>query len=180
MQTTKLMTADELLTMPRGYGRLHELVKGELITMSPAGSGHGVVCSRLFLSLANYVAAHRLGQVLPADTGFVLARNPDTVRAPDVAFVATQRMVKTEKYFPGAPDVAAEVLSPNDRSSEVEAKVSEYLAAGTHMVIVIDPGNQTAKVTTANGTTRLTLNDTLDGADVVPGWNLPLRELFAD
>jgi Uma2 family endonuclease len=109
----------------------------------------------------------------------MLTRTPDTVRAPDVSFVRTEQLVDTDHFFPGAPDLAIEVISPSDSYREVRAKVREYIAAGAGMVIVIDPDDQTATVTTRERTTDLTINDTLDGADVVPGWSLPLRELFA-
>jgi Uma2 family endonuclease len=81
-------------------------------------------------------------------------------------------------YFPGTPDLAVEVLSPNDRASEVEAKVRHWLRSGTRMVMVVDPETQTATVHTSTTTVRLSANDALDGGDVVPGWKLPLRELF--
>ena len=176
---TRVMTADELLAMPDD-GRRHELVRGELITMSPAGTRHGRVASRLMVSLTAFVNPKRLGEVFPPDTGFVIAQGPDTVRAPDVSFVSAERMVNTEKYFPGPPDLAVEVVSPNDTYSEVEAKVREYIAAGTRMVIVVNPRNETATITTPWGVTQLTAADTLTGGDVVPGWSLPLRELFAE
>lgn len=175
---TKLMTADELLAMPDDGALKYELVNGELITMSPAGSRHGITSARLFVSLAQYVIAKHLGEAFPADTGFVISRNPDTVRAPDVAFVAAERMVDTEKYFPGAPDLAIEVISPNDRHTNIEAKVREYFRAGTRLVIVVDPRLQTATVRTPSGITELTLDDVITGGDVVPGWSLPMRELF--
>lgn len=177
---TKLMTADELLALPHGYGKSYELVKGELITMSPAGADHGDIAMEIGSRLRDYVRAGRLGKVYSSDTGFVLTRDPDTVRAPDAAFVSAHRVVKTERYFPGPPDLAVEVISPTDSYADVEAKVTEYIAAGTRIVIVINPRNQTATVTTAAAIARLTIDDTLTGGDVVPGWSLPMRELFAE
>ncbi|HUP60830.1 MAG TPA: Uma2 family endonuclease [Thermoanaerobaculia bacterium] len=175
---TKLMTADELLAMPDDGAHRHELVQGELITMSPAGFEHGVIAGRIALHLGSYVSERNLGIVISSDTGFVVARDPDTVRAPDVAFVRRERVAKTRKYFPGAPDLAVEVISPNDSFSEVYEKVLEYLRGGTRMVIVVDPDKQTAVVRTPASASDLTITDTLTGGDVVPGWSLPLRELF--
>jgi Uma2 family endonuclease len=173
------MSADELLAMPDDGAHRYELVRGELITMSPAGFDHGVIGARIQSHLSAYVAQRQLGIIVGADTGFMITRNPDTVFAPDVSFVRAERVVRTPKYFPGSPDLAIEVISPADSYGEVDEKVREYLAAGTSMVIVINPRNQTATVNTPQGATRLTLADTLSGADVVPGWTLPLRELFS-
>jgi Uma2 family endonuclease len=174
---TKLMTAAELLELPRGEWR-YELVEGELITSSPAGAEHGEVAAEIGARLRNYVREHRLGKTYAAETGFLLGERPDSVRAPDVAFVRADRVVNVRTYFPGAPDLAVEVLSPNDRASEVEAKVRHWLRSGTRMVMVVDPETQTATVHRSTTTVRLSANDALDGGDVVPGWKLPLRELF--
>ena len=172
------MTADELLELPDD-GNLHELVAGELTTMSPAGAGHGVVSSRIAIRLGQYVLDRKLGETFSSDTGFLLQRDPDTVRAPDTAFVSAARFVRTKKYFPGAPDLAVEVISPTDTFHEVETKVREYLRAGARMVIVINPESRSAIVNTSGATVRLGEDDVLDGGDVVPGWRLPLSELFA-
>lgn len=173
------MTADELLAMPDDGFHHYELVKGELLTMSPAGYDHGTVAALLAGSLIQHVTKHKLGRVAIAQAGYLLERNPDTVREPDVSFVASKRDLRTRNFFPGAPDLAVEVLSPNDRASEVNGKVREYLAAGTRMVIIIDPEKQTAIVRTPTSTTDLTTDDTLSGGDIIPGWSLPLRELFS-
>jgi len=175
----RLMTAEELLEMPDD-GNRHELVNGELLTMTPAGEEHGGIGLAIAARLWNHVQTHRLGKAYNADTGFVLRSSPDTVRAPDAAFVRADRVVHLQQYFPGAPDLAVEVISPNDRYTEVEEKVREYLAAGSRMVVVIDPRRHTAIVHTPAATQRLSIDDTLDGADVVPGWRLPLRELFEE
>src|SRR3954471_1936091 len=133
----KLMTADDLLNMPDD-GMRHELIRGELRTMPPAGWGHGVQSSKAAVSLGVFVEAHDLGEVVSGDTGFFLTRNPDTVRAPDAAFVRRERLVGLENergYFPGAPDLAVEVISPNDLYTEVDDKVAEWLEHGTQMVL---------------------------------------------
>src|SRR5262245_17634313 len=100
------MTADELLAMPYDGFHHYELVKGELIEMSPAGADHGDVAMEIGSRLREFVRTRRLGKVYAAETGFLITRNPDTVRAPDAGFVAANRVVKTKKFFPGPPDLA--------------------------------------------------------------------------
>ena len=172
------MTADDLLAMPDDGFHHYELVKGELVTMSPAGELHGQTITRLIIHLGSYVHANRLGE-LHTETGFTLSRNPDTVREPDVAFLRSGRVTGSDKFVSGAPDLAVEVISPRNRPVSVDQKVREYLATGARMVIVIHPRRQTAVVHTPTSTMDLTLDDSLSGGDVVPGWSLPLRELFS-
>jgi Uma2 family endonuclease len=179
--TGKRMTAEELWRLPDD-GMRHELIDGELTTISPGGSEHGRIAMRFGSRLDWFVEQHQLGQVYAAETGFLLARQPDLVRAPDAAFVRRERLVAAEDatgYFPGAPDLAVEVVSPNDRPSEVEAKVAAWLAHGTLMVIAVYPRSRTARIHRPGQPVReLSEADTIDGADVVAGWTLPLRELF--
>lgn len=177
------MTADELLDLPDDSQR-HELVRGELRTMAPAGWEHGDWSSVIDGSLGPYARKLRLGRVFAGDVGFLLAADPDTVRAPDIAFVRRDRVVAVESrrgYFPGAPDLAVEVVSPNDRYTDVDEKVAEWLEHGTRMVLVVNPRRKSVAVHRPGQPTRtLTLDDAIDGEDVVPGWRLPLQELFAD
>lgn len=175
---TSRMTAEELLLLPAD-GMRHELVRGELTTMAPAGSRHGLIAGRIAVHLGHHILECRLGDYLVADTGFVLSRDPDTVRAPDGAYVRRGRAVNERGYFEGAPDLVVEVVSPSDRFSDVEEKVSEYRRAGTQRVIVVDPDTERAWIYSSSPRRDLTIDDSLDGGDVVPGWTLPLRELFA-
>jgi len=180
--TGKQMTAEELWRLPDD-GMRHELIHGELTTMSPGSSEHGRVAMRIGARLDWFVERHQLGRVYAAETGFLLARDPDLVRAPDAAFVRQERLTAAGEgmpYFPGAPDLAVEVVSPNDRPAAVEAKVSTWLAYGTRLVIVVYPRSRTARVHRPGEPPRdLGDADSIDGADVVPGWSLPLPELFA-
>jgi Uma2 family endonuclease len=179
----QLMTADELLALPRGQFR-YELINGELKTMSPAGHTHGKIIVRLTVPLAQHVKQNRLGEVYAAETGFKLKSNPDTVRAPDIAFITRQRVKdvgETKGYWPGAPDLAVEVLSPDDSVSEVEQKVSEWLEAGTKQVWIVSPEMQT--VTIYRSRTDIEVfagNEKLDGGDVLPGFQLMVTEIFAE
>lgn len=180
--TDRLMTAEELLRLPDD-GQRHELIAGELRTMAPSSGQHGWVGSNVSVPLGQYVRAHKLGLTFQAETGFILTRAPDTVRAPDVAFVRRERAlagVDAEGYWQGAPDLAVEVVSPNDRLTEVAANVAEWLAHGALMVLVVNPRRRTVAVHRPGQPPRLlTESDTLDGEDVVPGWTLPVRDIFA-
>ena len=163
-------------------GVRRELVQGELREMTPAGYRHGNVASRINTRLGNFVEEHGLGIVSAAETGFRISSDPDTVRAPDVAFVRRERIEEVgepEGYWPGAPDLAVEVISPHDRYREVHEKVLDWLAAGTRMVILADPSSRTLTVYHASREVEiLTEDDTLDGGDVVPGWRVKVSELF--
>ena len=178
---TRLMTADELLDMPDDGWR-YELIRGELIRMSPAGNRHGKFAMRMGTPLGVYVEDNDLGEVYAAETGYFLAFDPDTVRAPDVSFISRERLDEigeTDGYWPDAPGLAVEVISPNDRYTEVEAKVLDWLDAGTRMVIVVNPRTRTVRVyRSPSDVTDLTMDDTIDGADVVPGWRLPVARIF--
>ena len=177
----KLMTAEELLEMPDD-GFRYELVRGELVKMAPAGRVHGKRGNRVNYSLSAHVYENDLGETYLAETGFHLETDPDHVLAPDIAFVSREREEATpdvDGFFPGPPDLAVEVVSPSDRLTEVADKVAEWLAAGTRMVVVVNPRNRTVQSHTLDGVTELTEADTLDGGDVVPGWRLPVADIFA-
>jgi Uma2 family endonuclease len=179
---TRLMTAEELFRLPDD-GMRRELVRGELRTMAPTGGEHGELGIEIGASLLRPVRAQKLGRVF-GDTGFILAENPDLVRAPDVAFVGRERpggATRVRGFIPGAPDLAVEVVSPNDLYTDVADKVAEYLEHGTRMVLVVNPRRKEVLVHRPGASPRvLTIDDAIDGEDVVPGWTLPLRELFED
>src|SRR5918911_4455283 len=176
-----LITADELFMMPDD-GQRHELVEGELRTMSPAGGEHGVVAARFLIVIDRHVQAGNLGYTFAAETGFKIARDPDTVRAPDVAFVAASRFAggQLPKNFPElAPDLVVEVVSPGDRAEEVEEKLHDWLRAGVRLVLVAYPS--TRSVTAYRSTTEVTVLrevDELDADDVLPGFRCAVRDLF--
>jgi Uma2 family endonuclease len=174
------MTADELLQTP-GLGRC-ELVRGELISLALEGFEHGRIAGRVGASLGAYVERHRLGVVMGGGTGFEIARDPDTVRAPDVAFIRAERVSAEPMmgFYPGAPDLAVEVLSPNDRADEVLAKVQDWLAAGCRAVWVIDPATRTVSVYRGRDQiVPLGISDELSGDDILPGFKVPIAEIFA-
>ena len=164
-------------------GRRLELVKGKVYEMPPAGGRHGSVAMRIGFVLTGYVRAHNLGETFAAETGFILHRDPDTVRAPDAAFVAAGRFPEGELptgYLDVVPDLVVEVTSPNDRAREISDKVEGWLAAGVRLVWVINPATRSAAVyRSLEDSERLSPEDSLDGGDVIPGFSTELRELFS-
>ena len=177
---TKLMTAEELFKMPDDGWR-YELVRGELRKMAPPGQFHGEYIVNTTIPLGVYVKANNLGKVYAAETGYRLA--PDHVLAPDVSFVSRERLEAIGEgpgYWPAAPDLVVEVLSPSDRLTRVNEKVRDWLDAGTRMVIVVNPRRRDATVHRPNQEPiTLTEEDTLDGEDVVPGWTMPVEDIFS-
>lgn len=174
------MTAEDLLRL-NIQDKRSELVRGRLVVREPPGFAHGIVALRIGRLVGEFVDSGRLGVVVAAETGFTLARNPDTVRAPDVGFVRQNRVPDPPPrgYAEFAPDLAVEVLSPGDRPGEVLAKVSDWLRAGTVLVWVVDPIRRSARVYRADGTESfIDRDDSLDGEDLLPGFVLPLAAVL--
>ena len=177
----QITTADELFAISSD-GRRYELVNGNLRMISPAGGRHGRLAGRIGWLLSNHVNAERCGIVLAAETGFRLSVDPDTVLAPDVAYVEGSRYEAVENetgYLPFAPDMAIEVLSPNDRFSRVESKAFTWLDAGCRLVLLVDP--ETESVHTYRSRQQIQIferNEIVDCSDAVPGWTLPVEHIF--
>jgi Uma2 family endonuclease len=178
---SRLVTADELLAMGTDFHG--ELIRGRLIEMAPAGWDHGSVAADALAIVHAFVKRHKLGRVFAAETGFVLERDPDTVRAPDVGFVRTERIPTSGSrrgFFDGPPDLAVEVMSPNDRPAEVEAKTRAWLDAGTVEVWIIDPSKQTVTLHAGDASPRtLGLPDAVNGSRVLAGFAEPVSTFFA-
>jgi len=172
-------TAEQLLEL-REPGVCHELVRGDLRRMSPAGHRHGAVTVEIATALRNFVSEQQLGCVYGAEAGFVRTRDPDTVRAPDAAFVRAQRVVPPGPgYFPGPPDLAVEVVSPSDSYSDVHDKAQSWFAHAAHTVWVVEPTARTVTVVRACDDIRvLTERDRLDGSDLLPGLTCQVASLF--
>ena len=182
MSTTTLITAAELLAMPTGMGKRYELRAGELREMSPSGWRNGKVTVRLTTRLDSYVETHDLGVVFGAETGFRLASDPDTVRASDISFISKQNIPSREPsdgFWPGAPDLAVEVLSPGDRTGEVNEKIDAWLNAGCAAVWVVDPKRKTVTIHRSRSDIQVkAAGETLRGDPVVPGFSCAVVELF--
>ena len=180
--STGVATVDDLLAMADD-GFRYELVKGVLHRMAPAGFEHGAIGMRLVTHLGPHVSANALGLVLGPDTGFRIESDPDTVRAPDVSFVRRDRIPEAglpKGYWPGAPDLAVEVVSPGDTYAEVETKVEEWLNAGCGVVVVLNPRSHTATLyRSRTEVVRLLQSDDLDLRDVVPGFTCPVAKLMS-
>ncbi len=178
---SRLVTADELLRMPDD-GLRRELVHGNVKVTPPAGEEHGVLAAEIIIRLGSHVRSRGLGRVYAAETGFRIGSNPDTVLAPDAAFVRQERIDRVgvgKGYRLGAPDLVVEVMSPSDSQPGMDAKVNSWLSAGCRMAVVVNPARRGAIVYRPDSEILLlSENDVLDGGDVVPGWRLPLRELF--
>jgi Uma2 family endonuclease len=173
---TRAFTADELLHLPN-HGARHELIEGELRQMSPTGADHSSIAAWIVGSLVAHLKTHKLGgRVYTAEGGFLLSRNPDTVLAPDVAYVSPERVVSSRRFFPGPPDLAIEVISPSDSDSEVQEKTDRYLAAGTRAVVVVDPRRDDVRIHRTSGVTNVT--DILTVEDIVAGWSMTLDDIF--
>jgi Uma2 family endonuclease len=176
----RALTAEEFFWLADPEAK--ELVDGEIVPMTPAFFGHGRIASRFDHASREYADHTGAGEVVTAEVGFITRRNPDRVRAPDVAFVAAARLAGRDLdhgFFEGAPDIAIEVLSPGDRAAEVQTKIGEYLAAAARLVWIADPDTATVTVYRPAGPpTVLGRGDVLGGDEVLPGFTLSLARLF--
>ncbi|MGI0150303.1 MAG: Uma2 family endonuclease [Thermoplasmata archaeon] len=175
------LTAEEFYRLP-DIGRPQELIEGFVVSEPVSSRSHGAVAASIVRILGNYVHTNGLGSLTTCDSGFILARDPDTVRGADVAFISWNRDRAAKSagpYFPGAPDLAIEVLSPGNSPGDVRSKVADYLAAGTRLVWCVDPAKRRVRVYRALLAPKiLTAEDELDGEDVVPGFRVKISGLF--
>lgn len=183
MSDTALVTADHLLQIRDG-GHRYELVAGKLHKARLADWKHGLVGGQLFSLLGAHVVEQGLGRLLDAGTGFLLERDPDTVRAPDIAFIHRDRFPPEsdeDAFWPGAPDLAVDVVSLDDKFAELDDKIQAWLDARSTEVWVVNPKWRNVTVyRSATDIQTLTENDDLCGGDVVPGFRCQVGEIFAD
>ena len=181
MAITRLITADELLEMDLPPGR-YDLIDGELYHMAAAGGGHGRLTMRITLPVGNHVVGHDLGELFAAETGFVLAEDPDVVVAPDCAFVRSGRLDPRRDgrgFVCLVPDFAVEVVSPNDFPKLIQLKLDKYLEARIPLLVLVYPERRTVRVFRDGRETEvLEIDDVLDGGDVLPGFRLAIAEIF--
>ena len=183
MTTTKtgLLTADDLLNL-YSQGVKGELIKGVLHEKVSAGGKHGDIAGSLIGAIWAYTRPRRLGRVGGTDTGILLEHNPDTVREPDVYYISAETLplnISVSGYYEVIPDAVAEVFSPSDSRPEFDAKIRMWLDFGVRLVIAVYPETRTiATHQPGRPPTTLNYNDTLDGGDVIPGFQCPVREIF--
>lgn len=179
--STALMTAEELMQLPKD-GFRYELINGELEKMPSPGPPHGRIAFRLNVCLGQFILDHELGEGFANDTGFKLTSNPDTVLAPDFAFVTNEKYregSKTEGYWPGPPDLAVEVLSPSDRPGKVKQKISRWFNFGTRQVWIVDMKHSSVSVyRSESDITTFSGSDYLEAQDLFPGLRISLDKIF--
>jgi Uma2 family endonuclease len=173
------MTAEDLLALGEDFHG--ELVRGRLVEMAPASWKHGQVSVRAAMIMGRFVDEHQLGVVVAAETGFILARDPDVVRAPDAAYISTARVAEADEkgFFKGPPDLAVEILSPNDKVFDVDEKIADYLNAGCRAVWIINPKLKTVTLhISGRPPVVLSEQNSLDGGEVLPGFACRVGEFF--
>lgn len=179
---SRAVSADEFAGMS-AEGRL-ELVRGEVVEMAPTGFEHGAIVAKLTTMMNQHAATRRLGKVVAGDVGFQLGRDPDLVRAPDIAFLASDSIptgLASRRFVEGAPVLAIEVVSPNDRANDIIERVDDYLNAGARLIWVVYPSRQQVVEYNAPGEFLiLRCGDTLTGSDILPGFSCPVADIFAD
>ena len=179
--STALMTAAELMELPDD-GFRYELINGELEKMPPPGHPHGRTALRLSVYLGQFILDQGLGEAFASETGFKLTSNPDTVLAPDFAFVTNEHYAegsKTEGYWPGPPDLAVEVLSPSDRPGKVKLKISRWFSFGTKQLWIVDPKQRTVTIyRSESDVTTFSGSDDLEAQDLFPGFRISLDKIF--
>src|SRR6266480_1034711 len=182
--TKKIWTEAELQSLPED-GYLHEVVNGELV-MSPKNDFfHGRICTRLSTTLNNFVTQQKLGVVLDSSTGFWMHNR--NCRAPDISFVSKERLVRegfrpsTRRFFPGAPDLAVEILSPNNTRAEIDERLKDFFASGSQIAWIINPETESVEICHSLTQRKLLGSGAfLDGAGLLPGFKYPIGDLFKE
>ena len=177
------MDADEFydfVLRPENRARSFELVRGEVITVSPPTRRRGRVCAKIAFHLESHVRKKRKGYVVCNDSGVILEYDPDTVRGPDVAYYEDASRIEDlpEKWGDVPPRLAVEVLSPNDTARYITEKISDYLDNGIELVWVVEPESKTVTIYSKNGVKSLSESDTITGGDVLPGLRCKIAEFF--
>lgn len=176
----RLVTVEEFAALPAD-GRFYELVEGRIVPMTPADLFHSAVATRIGRLLDSFVDDSGIGTVTGEQGGYRLTSDPDTVRAPDVAFIRAERLSRRiGAYIDGAPDLVVEVMSPSDSAVDLSEKIDAYFAAGTQLLWIVYPRQRRIVVYDAPLQSHiLTEADTLDGGAVLPGFSAPVRKIFA-
>lgn len=182
MSVTKLVAAEELFELSSATD--YELIEGELREVSPS-FGHSSQIAALFVATIHpFVRAHKLGYVTSEAGGYILSRNPDTVLAPDCGFIRKSLLpsgLPTNEYIPFPPDLAVEVMSISDRKRDLDRKAHRYLDSGTRMVWLVQPASRSVTIYRQNlEPIEIRENGMLEGFDVLPGFSMPVADVFHD
>ena len=179
MVATRRISIEQFATTSRDGA--WELIDGAPVAVTPSSDRSGWIAGEVFARLRDHVRSQNLGWAFPPETGFVLFADRATVRSPDAAFVRSDRLPGfTDRFVPLAPDLAVEVLSPSDRMVDAMSKVTMYLQAAVRLVWLVDPASLTVSVFRPDAAPRTVgAGDALDGGDVLPGFSLPVAEIFA-
>jgi Uma2 family endonuclease len=176
------VTAEQLVQISQDDTHRYELIRGELIVMSPTGGRHAKLAARLHTAISVFAEEHALGETYIAEPGFRLAQNPDTVLAPDVSLILSANLTPgrvTKAFIPGAPDLVVEVLAPSDTAAQTVVKVQTWLRHSAQLVWVVEPESETVTVYRADRSAALLKStDILDGEQILPGFAYPLERLF--
>jgi Uma2 family endonuclease len=180
----KVWTEEELQALPED-GYIHEVVEGELVMSPKNDSFHGRICTRLLAALENFNQSHRLGAVWDSSTGFWM-RNRNC-RAPDVSFIPKSRLIalsfkpSTRRFFPGAPDLAIEVLAPGNTAASIDARLKDFFSSGTQIAWIVDPERQLVEICRSLKDRDILGPGTfLDGEHLLPGFRYPIADLFKE
>ena len=182
--TQRIWTEGELQALPED-GYIHEIVNGELV-MSPKNNfQHGDICIRLSFALESFNRAHKLGVVLDSSTGFWMKNR--NCRAPDISFIPKERLKRlgfrrhTRQFFPGAPDLAVEILSPNNTRAEMDERLADFFSSGTQLAWIIHPQEQFVEICHSPVQRKiLGSGAVLDGEQLLPGFQYPIADLFQE
>ena len=178
---TRALSVEDFAKLDTPENELLELARGCVVREPLPAARHGIICATIALELGLYAKHTGAGRVLGNDTGFVLSRDPATVRGPDVAFVRSERCAQVDgwsTWIEGPPDLAVEVLSPSNRKHQIHDKVGDYQRAGTSVIWLIDPDAQCIKVYEGAAAQTLTMTDDLMCKHVLPGSSIPVAHVF--
>lgn len=182
MSVKQLVTAEDLRELPARDDIRYELIDGELTEVPGATALHGLIAAMVYELIQSFARKHDLGLVFPDGTAYVLSRDPDQVRIPDVSFIAWDQVPTAgvpDRFWEGAPTLAVEVISSSDRAADIHRKMRDYLDAGTQVVWLLWPQQTSVTVCDSGGQCELDADDELDGGDVLPGFRARVGDLFA-